>query len=160
VVLLADEGRHVCESSPGFLGVRVSIRSVPEAARSELRTLQGPHTFADILGMAVFAVALIALATVACSFAFATFVVVRVQPAQPRSRGADATQQVVLDGGASATISRVIADVEQLVALRERGVLTDKEFAAQKAKLLQSPPPSRSRKRPTQTALPEASVAQ
>jgi hypothetical protein len=110
--------------------------------------------------MAVFAVALIALATVACSFAFATFVVVRVQPAQSRSRDADATQQVVLDGGASATISRVIADVEQLVALRERGVLTDKEFAAQKAKLLQSPPPSRSRKRPTQTALPEASVAQ
>jgi hypothetical protein len=35
------------------------------------------------------------------------------------------------------TMSRVLAEVERLAALRERRVLTTKEFVAQKAKLLE-----------------------
>ena len=35
-------------------------------------------------------------------------------------------------------MERVLADIERLATLRERGVLTDKEFATQKTKLLQS----------------------
>jgi hypothetical protein len=33
-------------------------------------------------------------------------------------------------------MARVLAEIEHLAALRDRGALTDKEFAAQKTKLL------------------------
>ena len=50
--------------------------------------------------------------------------------------------QALLVGEASgedavATMSRVLAEIERLGELRERGVLTTKEFMAQKAKLLE-----------------------
>jgi len=38
---------------------------------------------------------------------------------------------------AVATMSRVLAEIERLAALRDRGVLTSKEFTVQKAKLLE-----------------------
>jgi hypothetical protein len=38
---------------------------------------------------------------------------------------------------AAETMSRVLAEIERLAALRDRGVLTHREFAAQKTKLLQ-----------------------
>jgi hypothetical protein len=41
-------------------------------------------------------------------------------------------------GGAAETISRVLGEIERLAALRDRGVLTAKEFATQKSKLLES----------------------
>ena len=41
-------------------------------------------------------------------------------------------------GNATETMSRVLSEIERLAALRDRGVLTAKEFATQKGKLLES----------------------
>jgi hypothetical protein len=41
-------------------------------------------------------------------------------------------------GSATETMSRVLSEIERLAALRDRGVLTAKEFATQKGKLLES----------------------
>jgi len=67
----------------------------------------------------------IALVSVVLSFGLAAIVLVHARPK-------DAPPAEPVDE----TLSRVIADVERLVALRDRGALTVKEFNAQKAKLL------------------------
>ena len=67
----------------------------------------------------------IALVSVVLSFGLAAIVLVHARPKDaPPAEPADET------------LSRVIADVERLVTLRDRGALTVKEFNAQKAKLL------------------------
>jgi len=81
----------------------------------------------------------VALVTVALSFAFAAVVLLSQRPA-PRGpappRVGDGHDD---EGGVPATLSRVLADIERLAVLRERGALTDREFAAQKARLLKQP---------------------
>jgi hypothetical protein len=72
-----------------------------------------------------------ALVAVVLSFVLATLVVMhfmRMQQAaaEPGPEPSDPSE----------TLARVVAEIEQLAALRERGVLTEKEFAAGKAKLL------------------------
>jgi hypothetical protein len=73
----------------------------------------------------------IALAAVVLSFSLVALTLCRVIPSS-------VTVHDVQDdeGGVSQTMSRVLADVERLAALRERGALTDAEFKAQKSKLL------------------------
>jgi hypothetical protein len=44
-------------------------------------------------------------------------------------------------GDPTETMARVLGEIERLAALRDRGVLTAKEFAAQKAKLLEPQQP-------------------
>jgi len=65
------------------------------------------------------------MVSVVLSFGLAAIVLVHA-----RAKDAPAAEP------ADDTLSRVIADVERLVALRDRGALTVKEFNAQKAKLL------------------------
>jgi len=84
----------------------------------------------------------LAVVTVVASFAFSLAVlVVSRQPQTVPARddaptaGPAPTAEPATDD-ASETMSRVLRDVERLATLRERGALTDKEFAAQKAKLL------------------------
>src|SRR5262249_49785491 len=48
-------------------------------------------------------------------------------------------------------VTRVLGDIERLAALRDRGALTEKEFSAQKAKLLVNPASPRAR-RPQRTS--------
>jgi Short C-terminal domain len=96
--------------------------------------------------------------TVVGSFAFSLAVLVlsrqpqatpvRTGTAAPDAAAESATASVA--GEASDTMSRVLRDVERLATLRERGALTDKEFAAQKAKLL-VPPASPRTRRPQRT---------
>ena len=92
--------------------------------------------------MAALVLGTIALATVVLSFAFSALVVVMSRESEPRERAT--TPQSRIDderrdddsGNVTETMSRVLAEVERLAALQERGALTDKEFAAQKARLL------------------------
>lgn len=67
----------------------------------------------------------VALATVILSFALAALTLT----AQQRER-ASAPEDP------AETMSRVIADIERLAVLRDRGALTAKEFTTQKQKLL------------------------
>jgi len=76
--------------------------------------------------MAAIVLELIALFAVVLSFVFAALVVLSVQ----RSRAERSVES------ADQTLARVVADVERLAALRDRGALTEKEFVAQKNKLL------------------------
>jgi hypothetical protein len=75
----------------------------------------------------------IALATVGCSFGFAAFVFLHMADREtststpPAETGTD-------------TMKRVLADIERLAALRERGALTTKEFNEQKALALSAQP--------------------
>jgi hypothetical protein len=83
---------------------------------------------------------IIALVAVVLSFLFAALVFTSSQlrhantgPSEsPSGEGGDDS------GEADDTMARVLADIERLATLRERGVLTDKEFAMQKTKLLQN----------------------
>ncbi len=90
---------------------------------------------------------MVAFAAVVLSFAFAALALVVLRGPTERVHGptSKAPEAPGDEGGTSETLSRVLSDVERLAALREQGVLTDKEFAAQKAKLLRPPVRSRGR---------------
>lgn len=80
----------------------------------------------------------LAFATVVLSFAFAALVLVesrRASNAAPAPPAEPQEAAAVPDSG-SAALARVLDGVERLATLRDRGALTDKEFAAQKAKTL------------------------
>jgi hypothetical protein len=53
---------------------------------------------------------------------------------------------------ASDPMARVLRDIERLAALREQGALTEKEFSAQKAKLLVTPAATTRARRPQRTS--------
>ncbi len=84
---------------------------------------------------------LVALASVTLSFALVALTLLS-QRRVPESTPVAHEQHE----DAAAVMSRVIADVERLAVLRERGALTAKEFTEQKAKLLAPPAPVRSRR--------------
>ncbi len=86
--------------------------------------------------MTVFLLGAIALAAVVLSFALVALTLYRVIPGALSAH--DAQGDPGGAGGAAQTMSRVLADVEQLAALRERGALTDAEFKAQKTKVLRA----------------------
>lgn len=92
----------------------------------------------DNPAMAALVLGIIALATIVSSFAFAALVLALSRPpADPHQDPTAASADLHRDHEtATETMSRVLADVERLAALRERGALTEKEFTAQKAKLL------------------------
>jgi len=98
--------------------------------------------------MAALLLEVVALATVALSFAFSLMVFVFSRQPDGRERTSAPSDAIGDDqGSVTETMARVLAQVAQLAALREQGALTDKEFAAQKARLLQvdrdRPQPSR-----------------
>ena len=79
--------------------------------------------------MAALVLGVVAVATVVLSFAFAALALTLARhSAPPASAPVEAT--------ATESMSGFIAEIERLAALRERGALTDKEFATQKAKVL------------------------
>ena len=81
---------------------------------------------------------IIALVAVVLSFLFAALVFMSSQHHPPNAGPSDPpTDAGTSNEEANDTMERILADVEKLATLRERGVLTDKEFAAQKTKLLQ-----------------------
>jgi hypothetical protein len=82
--------------------------------------------------MAVLLLELIALTATVLAFRLAAMVVTMHRSADPQAARAVEDDP----GGADATMARVLAEIEHLAALRDRGALTDKEFAAQKTKLL------------------------
>jgi hypothetical protein len=83
--------------------------------------------------MAVLLLELIALTATVLAFRLAAMVVTMHRSADPHA----AARAIEDDpGGADATMARVLAEIEHLAALRDRGALSDKEFAAQKTKLL------------------------
>ena len=87
--------------------------------------------------MASLVLGMVALATVVLSFAFAVLVLALARRPGEREHGMSRPSDEVDDSGSTTeTMSRVLVEVERLAALRERGALTEKEFAAQKAKLL------------------------
>ena len=100
--------------------------------------------------------------TVVASFAFSLAVlVVFRQPQLLPSRASSpapgaspestpATGEVADD--ASDPMARVLRDIERLAALREQGALTEKEFSAQKAKLLVTPSTTTRTRRPQRTS--------
>ncbi|HTL86671.1 MAG TPA: SHOCT domain-containing protein [Acidimicrobiia bacterium] len=83
--------------------------------------------------MAVLLLEIIALTAVVLAFRLAAMVVAMHRSAEPQAAPPAAEGD---QGGADATMARVLAEIEHLAALRDRGALTDKEFAAQKTKLL------------------------
>lgn len=87
--------------------------------------------------MAALVLGVIALAAVAFSFAFAVFVLALSRHPGARADRTSAPSDDAEDdrGDVAETMSRVLVEVERLATLRERGALTDKEFAAQKARL-------------------------
>jgi len=86
--------------------------------------------------------------TVVASFAFSLAVLVvtrQPQVLQPRTAtpvGDADPKDEPASGEASDPMARVLRDIERLATLREQGALTEKEFTAQKAKLLPAPPAS------------------
>jgi flagellar basal body-associated protein FliL len=95
--------------------------------------------------MAVFVMQMVALVAVVLSFMFAALVftssqrpahVVREPAPEPEAPAPEVESEE--DVSAADTMTRVLEEIERLASLRERGVLTDKEFASQKTKLLQS----------------------
>jgi len=90
--------------------------------------------------MAILVLEIVALTTVVLSFGLAALVVLfstrRADAAERRPEPPPALDDED-DESAAATMSRVLGEVERLAALRERGVLTAKEFTVQKTKLLQ-----------------------
>jgi hypothetical protein len=103
--------------------------------------------------------------TVLASFAFSLAVLVVTHQPQVLKRRHSAAPEAEADAipdaatgqesepasaDGSDTMSRVLRDVERLATLREQGALTEKEFTAQKAKLLVSPSSARTR-RPQRT---------
>ena len=82
--------------------------------------------------MAVLLLEIIALTAVVLAFRLAATVVTA-----HRSPDRSAKEAAESDpGGTAATMARVLAEVEHLAALRDRGALTEKEFVAQKTKVL------------------------
>ncbi len=84
---------------------------------------------------------LVALASVTLSFALVALTLLSQRHAPESTPVAHEQHE-----DAAAVMSRVIAAVERLAVLRERGALTAKEFTEQKAKLLAPRPPVRSRR--------------
>ncbi|HWS45280.1 MAG TPA: SHOCT domain-containing protein, partial [Acidimicrobiia bacterium] len=85
--------------------------------------------------MAALVLGVVAVATVVLSFAFAALALTLARhSAPPASPPAPASAPV--EATATESMSGFIAEIERLAALRERGALTDKEFATQKAKVL------------------------
>lgn len=82
---------------------------------------------------------IVALAAVVLSFALAALAVTAARHPELERAGAPPPAETSADhGGAPETLSRILAELEQLTVLRERGTLTAKEFATQKSKLLRS----------------------
>jgi hypothetical protein len=83
--------------------------------------------------MAALVLDLVALTAVVLSFRLAALVVMQraaePKPTPPTTASDD-------PGGTAATMARVLAEIEHLAALRDRGALTEKEFVAQKTRLL------------------------
>jgi hypothetical protein len=88
--------------------------------------------------MAAIVLGIVALVTVVLSFAFAVLVLALSRHSGEREHGMRMPSDAAgVDlGDLTETMFRVLAEVERLSALRERGALTDKEFAAQKTKVL------------------------
>jgi len=135
----------VSGTAPAFFSLRRDVNeSLKEGGRSGS---SGAHSHRT---RAMLVISEVALATVALSFAFSLFVLVFSRQPEVVERilaRSDATGDD--HGGVTETMSRVLTQVEQLAALREQGALTDKEFAAQKARLLQV---DRDRPQPTRRA--------
>ena len=82
----------------------------------------------------------IAFVAVLLSFGLAALVLlISHREREPNVQAAAPAEPPVED--AVATMSRVLAEVERLAELRDRGVLTGKEFTVQKAKLLEGARP-------------------
>jgi hypothetical protein len=85
----------------------------------------------------------VALVLVVLTFAFAMLaLVVSHGPSRPR-----ASERAASDDYRSAdeTLSGVLRDIERLAALRDRGALTDREFSAQKARIMADSAPAEPR---------------
>jgi hypothetical protein len=82
----------------------------------------------------------IAFAALVLSFKLVALTICRVIPNPPGTETSKSQARQEDEGGVSATMSRVIGDVERLAALRDRGALTDAEFKAEKTKLLRVAP--------------------
>jgi hypothetical protein len=102
--------------------------------------------------------------TVLASFGFSLAVlIVTHQPQVLKRRASVAETEVAPPAGSeqeveslsadepSDPMARVLRDIERLATLREQGALTEKEFTAQKAKLLVIPTTTRAR-RPQRTS--------
>jgi hypothetical protein len=85
---------------------------------------------------------IVALAAVVLSFALAAVALTTARHPEHEPTGPAAAPSAVAPdpGGAPETLSRILSELEQLTVLRERGTLTAKEFATQKAKLLRTHP--------------------
>jgi Short C-terminal domain len=104
------------------------------------------------------------IVTVVASFAFSLAVLVVSRPPHVLPSGGaapapapDAQPQITPETGeafdeTSDPMARVLRDIERLAALREQGALTEKEFAAQKAKLLVTPAAPTRARRPQRTS--------
>ncbi len=92
--------------------------------------------------MATLVLGAIALVAVVLSFALVALTLVRALPnTEDRRPAAESTTMSYDEPSAAAhTISRVTRELAELSTLRERGVLTDKEFEAQKADCLNARP--------------------
>ncbi|HUI49203.1 MAG TPA: SHOCT domain-containing protein [Acidimicrobiia bacterium] len=87
--------------------------------------------------MTALVLGVVALAAMGLSYAFVVMVLVLVRQPEARRDAPSAPAQGTIDDGRPAeTMSRVLGEIERLAALREQGALTDKEFAAAKAKFL------------------------
>ena len=87
--------------------------------------------------MAALVLGVVAVATVVLSFAFAALALTLARhSAPPASASPPAPASAPVEATATESMSGFIAEIERLAALRERGALTDKEFATQKAKVL------------------------
>jgi len=99
--------------------------------------------------------------TIVASFAFSLAVLVvthrpevlqrRSAPPVPPTTDAEPEPENTPTAEPADPMTRVLADIERLAALRDRGALTEKEFSAQKAKLLVNPATPRAR-RPQRTS--------
>ena len=104
------------------------------------------------------------IVTVVASFAFSLAVLVVLRPAHaaaPRAAAPapapDTPPESTSEPGKDADedsdpMARVLRDIERLAALREQGALTEKEFSAQKAKLLVTPAAPTRARRPQRTS--------
>jgi hypothetical protein len=102
------------------------------------------------------------IVTVVASFAFSLAVLVVTRQPQllpsrapapaPSAPPEIASGPVEASDEASDPMARVLRDIERLAALREQGALTEKEFSAQKAKLLVTPAAATRARRPQRTS--------
>ena len=83
--------------------------------------------------MAVLLLEIIALTAVVLAFRLAALVVLQRTAAEETSAAKNEDND---PGGSAATMARVLSEIEHLAVLRDRGALTEKEFAAQKTRLL------------------------